>query len=142
MSLSDFKNKVAEEVRAMWQARVLLGSSGKMQRVVIVALAKEYPQALQALLRACGIEDLERPFLCSYATITPSGRVACEMIEKDGSKKFVAIYHNEDEFISEMRKLADKLKLSDKDRTEMFLVLQKWVASDRRVGLLGQRLAS
>lgn len=142
MSLADFRGKVAEEIRQMWQARALLESKDRMQRVVLVALAKEYPQALQTLLRAIGIEDIQRPFLCGYATIYPSGRIVCDMIQKDGSKRAVAVYHSENEFIMEMRTLADQMKLADRDRAEMFTVLQKWVSSDKRVGVFGQKLAS
>lgn len=136
------KDKVAEEVRAMWQARALLAAKDKIQRVLLVAIAKEYPAAFRTLLRAIGIADINRPFLCSYATIVPSGRIVCDMIEKDGSKRTVAIYKNENEFIYEMRKLADELKLNDADRIEMFTVLQKWVTKDQRVNVFGDKLAS
>lgn len=136
------RDKAAEEIRLMWQARALLSSKDKMQRVLLVAIAKEYPAAFKTLLRAIGITDINRPFLCSYATIAPSGRIVCDMIEKSGIKRTVAVYQNENEFIYDMRKLADEIKLDDKDRTEMFTVLQKWITKDQRVGVFGERVAS
>lgn len=139
MNLTD---KVADEIRDMWQARALLASKDKMQRVLLVAIAKEYPAAFKTLLRAIGIIDINRPFLCSYATIYPSGRIVADMITENGVKRAIAVYRTESEFIHEMRKFADEMKLDDKDRTEMFTVLQKWITKDRRVGIFGQRLAS
>lgn len=133
------KDKIADEIRGMWQARVLTGSKDKMHHVVLVALAKAYPAAFQTLLRALGAVDISRPFFCGYAAITPSGRIVCDMIDRDGSKRKVAVYRDENEFIYEMRTLADRLKLSDSDRTEFFGVLQKWVTRDERVNLHGEK---
>jgi hypothetical protein len=137
-------NKHADEIREMWQSKALAASTGKLRKVITVALAKEYPGALVTLMKVTfpGFVDLDRPMFVSYATIAPSGRVICDMVDRDGSKRKVSVYLNEDAFIYEMRKLADGLKLSDAERTEMFTVLQKWVTSDKRVGLFGQRLAS
>jgi hypothetical protein len=142
--MSLLSTKHADEIRDMWQSRLLVASHDKMRKVVIVALAKEYPGAFVTLMKVTfpGFVDFDRPFFSSYASIALSGRIVCDMIDKDGSKRKIAVYRNEDEFIYEMRTLADRLKLSDKDRIEMFTVLQKWVVSDQRVGILGNRLAS
>ena len=128
----------------MWQSRALAASEGKMQRVLMVVLAYEYAAAMPVLLAATfpGFTDIERPFLSSYATIVPSGKVVCQMVDRDGSKKTVAIYDSKDKYVADMRALADKLKLSDKDRAEMFGVLQRWIVADMRVGPNGERLAS
>ena len=137
------KDKLVDEIREMWQARVLAGSKGKLHHVVLVALAKAYPSALQTLLRALGAVDISRPFFCGYASIAPSGRLICDMIDTDGSKRKVAVYRDENEFIYEMRKLADELKLVDSDRTAFFEVLQKWVTRDERINVHGdKKLAS
>lgn len=128
----------------MWQSRALAAAEGKLQRVMLVALAKEYGAVLPILLRVTfpGFVDIPRPFLCGYATIMRSGRVACDVTASDGTIYRAAIYRTKDEFVGEMRKLADKLKLNDADRTEMFAVLQKWIVADLRVGPNGERLAS
>ena len=135
--------KSAGELCAMWQSRALRVSTGKMQRVLMVVLSYEYAAAMPVLLRATfqGFTDIERPFLSSYATIMPSGRVVCEMIDSDGTKKQVAIYESEEKFTTDMRDLADKLKLSDTERAEMFKVLARWIVKDMRIGLHGERLA-
>lgn len=136
--------KHADEIRDMWQSRALRAARGKLRKVVITALAKEYVADFETLLKATfpGFVDLDRPLFTSYAHIDLGGRIICEMIDKEGRKRKVMVYGCEDAMIYEMRKLADKLKLPDRDRIEMFTVLQKWVAKDMRIGIQGQRLAS
>jgi hypothetical protein len=136
--------KHADEIREIWQSRALRASTGKLRKVLIVALAKEYPAALITLAKVSfpGFVDFDLPVLLSYATIGLDGSLLCKMKKKDGTIGWVRIYDNEDRFLYETRKLADGLKLSDRERIEMFTVLQKWVASDKRVGIHGQRLAS
>ena len=142
--MSLLAKKHADEIRAMWQSRALTASSGKLRRVLITALAKEYPGALVTLMKVTfpGFVDFSRPMFLSYAHVALDGSVMCEMIDRDDNRRPIRVYASEDRFIYDMRKLADGLKLDDKDRIEMFGVLQRWVASDRRVGTFGQRLAS
>jgi hypothetical protein len=125
--------KHADEIREMWQSKALRHSTGKLRKVIIVALAKEYPAALETLMQVTfpGFVDFDRPFFTSYAHIDEGGNIVCDMIERDGSK-VVAQIGTEQSFIMAVRKLADQLKLCDRDREEMFVVLQKWVASDKR----------
>ena len=134
----------ADELRETWQSRALAASEGKMRRVLTVVFSYEYAAAMPVLLAATfpGFIDIQRPFLSSYAAIMPNGKVICEMVDKDGSKKTVAVYDSKDKYVYDMRQLADKLKLSDKDRTEMFKVLQRWIVKDMRIGPHGERLAS
>lgn len=139
--MSLLAQKHADEIREMWQSRCLRATSGKLRKVFITALAKEYPAALVTLMKVTfpGFVDFDRPFFTSYASIYPSGRIVCEMLEKDGSKRLVAVYRDENDFLYELRKVADELKLVDAERIEMFAVLQKWVASDRRYDIHGEK---
>lgn len=137
-------SKHADEIREMWQSRILAHTRGKMRKIVICALVKQYPGALLTLLKVTfpGFVDLSRPMFISYAHIDLGGRVVAKLLEKDGTIHEQPVFDNEQQFIYAMRKLADHLKLSDRDRTQMFTVLQKWVASDKRVGVMGEKLAS
>lgn len=137
-----FASKVAEEIRDLWQARILNMARGILQRVFIAAFANEYKDAMRALIYAIGGKDIALPTLCGYATISPGGRLICDELDSNGSKRKIAIYETEGIMLYEARKLADKLKLSDADRKEMFVILQKWIARDMRIGAFGQRLAS
>lgn len=139
--MSLLAKKPADEIREMWQSRCLRATTGKLRKVMITALAKEYPAALVALMKVTfpGFIDFDRPFFTSYAAIYPSGRLVCEMMDKDGTKRLVAAYRDQNEFLYELRTLADTLKLNDADRVEMFTVLQRWVASDRRYDIHNEK---
>jgi len=139
-----FLNKHAEEIRQTWQSRALAAAEGKLACVLLVALSFEYAGAMPVLLRVTfpGFTDIVRPFLSGYATIVPSGKVACNMVDKDGVIKVVAVYASKDQFVGEMRRLADKLKFTDSEREEFFGVLSRWIVKDMRVGPHGERLAS
>jgi hypothetical protein len=145
--VSLLSNKHADEIRDMWQSRALREADGKLQRVLLIALAKEYPGDLLHLLRATfGTEEIGKPFYSGYATIITDGHIVCMMHDVDKNrlvwKGIVSVFDNEQQFIKAMRRLADTLKLSDPDRIDMFRVLQKWVTADQRVGVHGERLAS
>jgi hypothetical protein len=142
--MNPFAKKVAGQIEQMWQCRVLRASHGKLRQVVLVMLAKEYAGAMPVLLRVAfpGFQDLSRPMLTGYATIVWSGHMVCDLMDRDGIIKRETIYGSVDEFIGEVRRLADLLKLNDKDREEMFVTLQKWVVADRRINHEGRRRAS
>ena len=137
-------SKHADEIRELWQSKALRASSGKLRKVLITALAKEYPGALVTLMKVTfpGFVDIDLPMPLGYASIEIDGSITCEMMFKDNVKGLARLYENENAFIYDMRKLADEMKLDDKDRIEMFTILQKWVSSDKRVGVFGQKLSS
>lgn len=131
--MSKLKDKIADEIADGWQCKALRASKAKLRQVVIVALAKEYPDALITLLKVAfpGFVDISRPMFTGYAHIDLGGNIVCDMLDTDGSIVAAQI-GTEESFIYAIRKLADEMKLDDKDRSEMFVVLQKWVASDKR----------
>jgi hypothetical protein len=139
--MNPFLHKPAEEIRQMWQSRALRAAKDKQARVLVGALAKEYAAALPILLRASisDFEDIQLPFLSGYAAISASGRIICDMTDRDGEVRKVEVYKSQDEFLSDMRKLADELKLSDAERGEMFAMLKRWIVADMRIDEHGRR---
>jgi hypothetical protein len=129
--------KPADDIREMWQARALRESAGVLRKVLITALAKEWPGELEMLMRVVfpGFVDIDRPMIVSYGTISPAGRVCCEVIDRAGLIGVIAIYESENDFLVATRNLADRLKLDDADRIAMFAVLQKWITKDLRARL-------
>lgn len=125
----------AQELRDTWQARALTEAKGRLQAVVQIVLFHGYWDAMPILLRVAfpGFKDIARPFLIGYATVTPNGRVVCDMACTDGLTKKVAIYEKESEMTAEFRAMADQLKFTDAERTEMFEAIRKWVTLDMRV---------
>lgn len=142
--MNKLARKHADELRQMWQSRALRASHGKLRKVLITALTKEYPEAIVTLAKVTwpGFVDFDLPLFLSYAHVGPDGCILCDVMDKDKRRRKVRVYDSENHFIYETRKLADSLKLPDAERIEMFAVLQKWIASDRRYGIHGEKLAS
>jgi hypothetical protein len=144
-----FAHKAKEEVLQMWQSRALRAAQGKLGRVLLQGMRKEYIGVTDTSWRTLlgwifpGYNgQLKYPKLHGYARVELSGRVTCMMLYDGNVMSRTAIYRTKEEFVSEMRKLADAIKLSDVDRAAMFALLGKWITSDLRVGLHGEKLAS
>lgn len=139
----------AHEVRETWESRALVAAEGKMQRILLAAIRAEIREDLLLLLlrETFGQIEIKTPFYRGHASIVPSGHLVCEVVDRDANglvwRGTVKVYDNENRFLYEMRKLADKLKLSDEDRKDMFRVLQKWITKDERFDLNNEkRMAS
>ncbi len=132
----------AQDLRQTWQARSLAEAKGKQAAVVLIVLSLSYPGAIKTLLRVVfpGFKDIQKPFFTSGATIILNGKLICDMIDRSGLTRQVVVYESTDEMNRDMRGLADRLKLSDRDRLEFTAALQKWVVADLRVDHLGRKL--
>jgi hypothetical protein len=126
-----------------WQIRLLREAKNNDQAVAVIILAQEWPNKLKEWLRLAfpGFTDLKRPFLIGYAHIWTNGAVVCPAMFHDG-RRTVRLYDNPQQLNDAFRKLADKLKLDDGDRADLFRVLKRWVVADHRIGVNGERLAS
>lgn len=140
---------MSPEQRAQtWQARVLRETTGKFRHVLLRCMKNEYigvtSTSWDTFLRGIGQHDRlgVRPTLLGHARVELSGRITTIVQQPDFSFQRVALYQNKDEFIKDARMVADALKLTDSERTEMFGVLKGWIPEDRTVGLHGERLAS
>lgn len=144
--MTRFAHMKAEEIRETWQSRTLDKARGVTAKVLGQALLLEYAKDFKVLFRATfreeGSEHRMLPHLWGYATIWPSGRIICDVIDRSFECAPKEIYESEDAMIRGFRALADELKLDDAERKEMFTVLRKWIKRDLRVGPEGQKLAS
>lgn len=134
-------SKHAQQLRDEWQARILAETKGEFFSICLAMLTHNYREAIPVLLRVVfrGFQDIKKPFFCSGASIMKDGRVVCDVIDKDGMWKNILIYDSEAHLIKAFRDIADRLKLSDADRAEMFAAVKRWVVADRRVNEEGQR---
>ena len=113
------------------------------ERVKIAAGADVYltqhtfNQRLQpVLLRLVfpGFTSIAAPFYCTIAKIDKTGAIVADVVTKDGQiVKDSVVFRSEVEMEGQFRRLADRLKLSDQDRVEMFKCVQRWVVADTRL---------
>ena len=139
-----FFSKPAAEMRDMWQSRVLVAAEPLQRAIIVRMFVAAYKDAIKVLLAATfpGFRDLGLPQVIGHAKIAPSGRVIADVLEKNQRVRTHILYDSQDAMRADFGRLADKLKLDDFDRIELFTMLQRWVVADLRVDPLGRRLAS
>lgn len=129
----------ADELRDSWQGRMLeyVQHNEQLGPVVLSLLADNYDDTMPFLLRAVfpGATGIRSPFYCTNPKINKRGHIVADMIERDGAKtKDRVIFVTELQMQSVFRVLADRLKLSDADRQELFYkCLWHWVKADQRL---------
>lgn len=142
--MSAFISKEAGEVREMWQSRVLAGTDGLERAILVRMFVKAYKDAIKILLAVTfpGFRDLGLPQIVGHANVAPSGRIVADVLQKNRRVRTHILYESQDAMRAAFGRLADKLKLNDFDRVELFAMLQGWVAADLRIDPHGRRLAS
>lgn len=140
MLATDLEKKIAFDLRATWQARALLGTQGKLNAVILSVLAHNYDEHMPALLAIVwpgfipGKSPLDRAIYCSAARVDKAGRIVADMVSRHGTKtKNSVVFDSEIQMRGVFRKLADMMKLPDRDRVDMFTAAQNWVVADRRL---------
>lgn len=124
----------ARQFREGWQCRVLKKSRDS-RAVVLSILAHNFEDAILTICQAIwpDFAGLDRG-LISAGKIDKAGRVVADYAEKDGSiTANKVIYNNDIEYRDDMRRIADRLKLSDQDRLEFFTCVKRWLVADLRL---------
>lgn len=127
---------MADEMRDSWQGKALAHAKDGMAQIVLSVLAHNFDEAMPILLRVVfpGFTSIKAPFLTSAARVVKTGAVCADMVTADGHIiKNAALFRSETELRDHFRRLADDLKLDDRDRTEMFKCVQRWVVADYRL---------
>lgn len=133
---SSIERSLAFDLRASWQAKVLEATGGHLGAVVLSVLAHTYDDAMPTLLRLVfpGFTSIAAPFYCSAAKVDKAGRVVADVVTRGGQiVKDAKVFDSEVQMRDAFRLLADRLKLSDADRIELFKCAQRWVVADRRL---------
>lgn len=124
------------DLRTTWQARTLTAATGKSAAVLLSVLAHNYDDQMLVLLQVCfpGFTSITAPFLSSAGRVMKNGAVVADRVSATGKveKKFV-LYKNEIALRDDFRRLADRLRLSDQDREQLFIAVKKWVVADYRL---------
>lgn len=131
-----FENSLAFDLRGSWQARALSEAHGHTAMVLLSVLSHTYDDALLVLLPLVfpGYVEPSLPVLASCGKVSKAGTIVADVIRKDHVLvKDVMIYSSEVALQNDFRRLADRLKLNDADRVEMFKCVQRWVVADTRL---------
>lgn len=134
----DLEKKLAFDLRASWQAKVLEHSTGTTFAVVMSVLGHNFPEALPVLLKAL-MPNWDGtplgPYLSTCGKIDKNNTVVANVVyPKTGLiEKDAVLYLSETHLRDDMRRLADRLKLDDEDRAAFFTAIRNWVVADRRL---------
>jgi hypothetical protein len=132
----DPRARLAFDLRDTWQGRTLAAATGKTAAVLLSVLAHSYDDAMLPLLQVVfpGFTSIAAPFFCTAGKVAKSGHITADMVTKTGKViKNFPVYISEIELRDDFRRLADRLKLSDADRVELFGAVKRWVVADRRL---------
>lgn len=132
-----------EDILGTWQARALERSTDKMHRVVQSVLAHSYPDHVETLFKVVypGFRSITLPFFCSAGSIALNGNVCADLADKHGIvRRNTLVFKDETEMTKAFRELADDLKLSDRDRLELFKCAKAWIVCDYRQPVSGPEL--
>lgn len=127
----------ANELRSTWQAKALVASSGPVRALMMSVLAHTLDDALLTLCTVCFPDfdgSIKAPHYTSAAKIDRTGAIVADMVDKKGRiNKDVVVFGSEIAMRDAFRRFADRLKLDDADRIELFKYAQRWVVADRRL---------
>lgn len=137
----------ADELRATWQTRLLMACGSvdtngilrprdTMGACILSVMAHNFDDALPVILRIAfpSFTAIGTPMLCSAARIARSGHVMADFISTSGFKrKNQAFFKNTRDMERQFRKVADKARLDDNERIEMFDAVKRWVVCDYRL---------
>jgi hypothetical protein len=124
------------DIKDTWQARCLVAAEGKTFEVMLSVLAHNFDDAMPVLLETVypGFRSITAPFLCTAGRVSGTGHVVANRITKSGRLvRDFALYKNETALRDDFRRLADRLRLNDADRVELFGAVKRWVVADRRL---------
>ena len=124
-------------MRETWQAKALAATQeSHLGAVLLSVLAHSYDEAMPVLLRVVfpGFEGLRPPGLTSAGRIGRTGAVVADVVLRGGLRKRNSVLFSDKRAMeAAFRKLADRLKLSDQERREMFGAVQRWIVCDYRI---------
>jgi hypothetical protein len=129
----------AEDLRQTWQGRLLAHTQRKALGGVVLSMLAHYfddTDCMPVLMRAVfpGFQSIRTPFICSCAKVAKNGTVVVDVCWTNGRiRKDMVIFRSFNDMQSKLRRLADRVKLTDQERLEFFAVAQRWVVADRRL---------
>lgn len=128
-----------QELCDTWQGRALRFAEKRAIGIVLLSvLANAYEtEHIFVLLHAVfpGFKSIKPPFICSTARVNKYGAIVADVVPRSGDRviKNEVIFPSEAAMQASFRKLADMMKLDDRDRRELFKAANMWVVADMRL---------
>jgi hypothetical protein len=123
----------------MWEAKVLLGADKRLARVAMSIISHYWGDdatRLKALFGLVwpGFTGIKTPFLASCGRILRDGTVRADVVTDDGHGivRNLKLFDTLTDLQSAFRRIADRLKLNDADRVDLFAAIQNWITVDYR----------
>lgn len=132
----EIERNMAFDLRGSWQVRAIGEAKGQTWMVLLSVLAHTYDAALLVMMELVYPDfdgSIPAPHLTTAAKIDKSGAIVADVVDRNGVIKEVAIYSSEIALRDDFRRLADRMRLNDANRTELFKCVQCWVVADRRL---------
>lgn len=136
MLATEIERNVAFDLRGSWQVRAIGEAKGQTWMVLLSVLAHTYDHALLFMMPLVYPDfdgSIPAPHLTTAAKIDKTGAIVADVVNRYGVIKETMIYPTELHLRDDFRRLADRLKLGDSDRTELLKCVQRWVVADRRL---------
>jgi hypothetical protein len=135
IELRQFK-RLEAELRHTWMSRALRATQHEHRGMVMLSvIAHNFDGALLTLMEVTfpGFKSIVPPFLCTAAKVAKDGSIVADIRWYGHTEKDVVLYPNEIALRDDFRRLADRQRLTDDERIEMFKCVQRWVVADRRL---------
>jgi hypothetical protein len=105
--------------------------------VMLSVLAHTLEQAVVTLCFAAFPDfdgSLPNPVIISAARVAKTGAIIADTTDSRGNEcKDTVLFDSELQMRDAFRRLADRMKINDDERIEMFKYVQRWVVADRRL---------
>lgn len=126
-----------EELRQSWQGRALAFAANmpQLRTALLSLLADNYDDTMPFLLHAVtGRGSISAPYYVTSPKINKAGQIVADLIGPDGCKyKQAVIFISELQMEGTFRRLADRMKLTDAERVDLFACIHHWVKADQRL---------
>ena len=136
MPVTEIEKTVAFDLRGSWQVKALAEAKGQTAMALESILAHTYEHVVLTMIQVANPHRHEPllPCIASNPVVAKSGAIVADVIMPNHHvAKDAVIYGSKGKLRDDFRRLADRLRLSDADRIEMFKCVQRWVVADRRL---------
>jgi len=109
-----------QAIRQGWRYRTILATKGNQSMMGALVIA------------VCGKRPSNGPRIMDSGKIDIEGNVTCTFQTRDGTIHENFRWCSVEELTDEFSRLADRLKLPDHERVEMFGEVRRWISKDER----------